>query len=212
MNRGKHSGLFARFLHSRAIHRLFRRIALLESFEGAPISRDVPAPLAQTLSAAARSEPEALLKTLHAHPDGLTEAEARAARRHFGPNEVEHEKPLPAWQHLWHCYKNPFNLLLTVLAAISCGHRRHQGGDRHLDHGGAVHGPALLAGKPLAPGGRQAQGHGQQHGDRPASRPRRCRRKRPAKAPYPATPDPGRSNCRSASWCRATCCCCPPAT
>ncbi|MGA8391551.1 MAG: magnesium-translocating P-type ATPase [Burkholderiaceae bacterium] len=119
MNRGKHPGFFARFLHSRAIHRLFRRIALLESFEGAAISRDVPAPLAQTLSAAARSEPQALLKTLHAHPDGLTEAEARAARRRFGPNEVEHEKPLPAWQHLWHCYQNPFNLLLTVLAAIS---------------------------------------------------------------------------------------------
>ena len=107
MNRGKHPGFFARFLHSRAIHRLFRRIALLESFEGVPISRDVPAPLAQTLVCRRAQRTEALLKTLQAHPDGLTEVEARAARRRFGPNEVEHEKPLSGWQHLWHCYKNP---------------------------------------------------------------------------------------------------------
>ena len=36
-----------------------------------------------------------------------------------GPNEVAHEKPLSWWLHLWHCYKNPFNLLLTVLAVVS---------------------------------------------------------------------------------------------
>lgn len=40
-------------------------------------------------------------------------------RERVGPNEVEHEKPLPWWLHLWHCYKNPFNLLLTVLAIVS---------------------------------------------------------------------------------------------
>ncbi len=34
--------------------------------------------------------------------------------------------------HLWHCYKNPFNLLLTVLAVVSWlsddmqGHHRHR--------------------------------------------------------------------------------------
>ena len=32
---------------------------------------------------------------------------------------MAHEKPLRAWLHLWHCYKNPFNLLLTALAAPS---------------------------------------------------------------------------------------------
>src|SRR5690606_13639119 len=34
-------------------------------------------------------------------------------------NEVAHERPLPWWRHLWHCYTNPFNLLLTLLALIS---------------------------------------------------------------------------------------------
>ena len=59
------------------------------------------------------------MRSLASHADGLTEPEARAALRRAGPNEVEHEKPLPWWQHLWHCYRNPFSLLLTVLAAIS---------------------------------------------------------------------------------------------
>ncbi len=32
---------------------------------------------------------------------------------------MNHEKPLPWWTHLWQCYRNPFNLLLTVLALVS---------------------------------------------------------------------------------------------
>ena len=119
MKPGRHAGFFARFLHTRAIHRLFRRMALLESIQDAPISREVPSTLAQTLSEAARNDPAALLQSLGSHADGLTETEARTARTRAGPNEVEHEKPLPWWLHLWHCYRNPFNLLLTVLAVIS---------------------------------------------------------------------------------------------
>ena len=34
----------------------------------------------------------------------------------MGLNEVEQEKPMPWWLHLWRCYSNPFNLLLTLLA------------------------------------------------------------------------------------------------
>ncbi|MDU7368211.1 MAG: cation-transporting P-type ATPase, partial [Acinetobacter baumannii] len=30
-------------------------------------------------------------------------------------NEVTHEKPLTWWQHLWYCYRNPFNILLSLL-------------------------------------------------------------------------------------------------
>ena len=36
-----------------------------------------------------------------------------------GPNEVQHEPPLPGWLRLWRCYLNPFNLLLTALALLS---------------------------------------------------------------------------------------------
>ncbi|AZD28705.1 magnesium-translocating P-type ATPase [Pseudomonas chlororaphis] len=110
---------FAGFLRTRHFARHFRRLALLESFSDASVSRDVPPSLAHTLVAAANDEAASLLQRLGSHIDGLSEAEAQALRERHGLNEVEHEQPLPWWTHLWHCYKNPFNLLLTLLAVIS---------------------------------------------------------------------------------------------
>ncbi|MGE8334953.1 magnesium-translocating P-type ATPase, partial [Pseudomonas laurylsulfatiphila] len=110
---------FAGFLRNRHIARHFRRLALLETFTDTTVSREVPPTLAQTLVAAAGSDTGQLLNTLGSHTDGLSEPEADALREQFGLNEVEHEQPLPWWTHLWHCYKNPFNLLLTLLAVIS---------------------------------------------------------------------------------------------
>ncbi|SEM69697.1 Mg2+-importing ATPase [Pseudomonas sp. ok272] len=110
---------FAGFLRTRHFARHFRRLALLESFSDATVSREVPPTLAQTLVTAANSDTGPLLEKLGSHSDGLSEAEAAALREQFGFNEVEHEQPLPWWVHVWHCYKNPFNLLLTLLAVIS---------------------------------------------------------------------------------------------
>ena len=110
---------FAGFVRTRAITRHFRRQALLEGLTGTGISREMPPSLAQDLAAAARKAVPDLLAQLDSHSDGLTEGQAEAIRERVGPNEVEHEKPLPWWHHLWHCYKNPFNLLLTLLAGIS---------------------------------------------------------------------------------------------
>ncbi|MNO16024.1 Magnesium-transporting ATPase, P-type 1 [compost metagenome] len=110
---------FAGFLRNRHIARHFRSLALLETFTDTTVSREVPPSLAQTLVAAAGSDTGQLLNTLGSHTDGLSELEADALREQFGLNEVEHEQPLPWWTHLWHCYKNPFNLLLTLLAVIS---------------------------------------------------------------------------------------------
>ncbi|MGZ0702798.1 magnesium-translocating P-type ATPase [Pseudomonas piscis] len=110
---------FAGFLRTRHFARHFRRLALLESFSDASVSRDVPPTLAQTLVAAANSGATQLLDQLGSHTDGLSTEEADALREQYGLNEVEHEQALPWWTHLWHCYKNPFNLLLTLLAVIS---------------------------------------------------------------------------------------------
>lgn len=110
---------FAGFLRTRHIARHFRRLAMLETVNDASVSREVPPTLAQTLVGAANSTAVQLLGTLGSHTDGLTAAEADALRVQYGLNEVEHEQPLPWWVHLWHCYKNPFNLLLTLLAVIS---------------------------------------------------------------------------------------------
>ena len=110
---------FAGFLRTRHIARHFRRLALLDTLAQTGVSREVPPGLTQTLVSAATADVDALLKQLDSHADGLSESQAEAIRARAGLNEVEHEKPLPWWLHLWHCYKNPFNLLLTLLAIIS---------------------------------------------------------------------------------------------
>ncbi|WP_447649054.1 magnesium-translocating P-type ATPase [Pseudomonas abietaniphila] len=110
---------FAGFLRTRHFARHFRRLAMLDSVTDATVSREVPPTLAQTLTRGASSDVPELLTRLDSHHEGLTETEALALREKHGLNEVEHEQPLPWWMHLWHCYKNPFNLLLTLLAFIS---------------------------------------------------------------------------------------------
>lgn len=110
---------FAGFLHNRHIARHFRRLALLDTLTQTGVSREVPPGLTRTLVGSATMDADALLRQLDSHSDGLSEAQAATIRARVGFNEVEHEKPLPWWLHLWHCYKNPFNLLLTLLAVIS---------------------------------------------------------------------------------------------
>ncbi len=106
-------------VRTRAMSRHFRRLVLLEALTRSGVSKEVPNALAQTLTAAASSETAALLETLHSHADGLTAHEADEIRARVGVNEVEQEKPMPWWLHLWHSYSNPFNLLLTLLALVS---------------------------------------------------------------------------------------------
>lgn len=81
------------------------------------------APIPSGLSAfylqqAARSETD-LYRHFTSHPEGLNEKEVEAARAQYGENSVDAQQAPSQWQHLWHCYRNPFNLLLTVLAIIS---------------------------------------------------------------------------------------------
>ena len=99
--------------------RLFRRILLLEGFRNANVPKSAPPSLANYLIKVARSSPAGLIAELHGHDDGLTESEADDIRDRVGTNEVQHERPMPWWVHLWHCYANPFNILLTVLAVVS---------------------------------------------------------------------------------------------
>jgi len=111
--------LYAGFVRARGMSRHFRRFTLLESLLREPGSREALPPLADALLRASRASPEELLAALGSHPNGLTESQAADVRMRVGMNEVGHEKPLKWHVHLWHCYRNPFNLLLTVLAAIS---------------------------------------------------------------------------------------------
>ncbi|WP_353234909.1 magnesium-translocating P-type ATPase [Diaphorobacter ruginosibacter] len=110
--------LFRAFLRSRRAGGLFGRRRLPTGADPAS-SRSVPAELTRRLMHAALSDADAVLESLRSGPGGLSQPEAAARLAAIGPNEIEHEKPLPWWLHLWQCYKNPFNLLLTVLAIVS---------------------------------------------------------------------------------------------
>ncbi|MCW5235864.1 magnesium-translocating P-type ATPase [Verminephrobacter eiseniae] len=109
---------FVGFIRARGIEHHFRRLGR-DMFRSAPLAREVPQTIAHRLVCASQTKPDALLRQLGTRPGGLTGQEADAIRAAVGPNAVEHEKPLTWRAHLWHGYKNPFNLLLTALAAVS---------------------------------------------------------------------------------------------
>ncbi len=111
--------LFVSFIRSRGYSRHFRRPLFSELGRRVVSARELPPNLVQALADAANATPDKLIEKLESHYDGLTEGEAEFVRGRFGTNEIEHEKPLRWWQHLWYCYKNPFNLLLTALAGLS---------------------------------------------------------------------------------------------
>jgi Mg2+-importing ATPase len=110
---------FSAFLRRRRRLRHFARSPLLEILGGRGSAQPAPAQMSRDLLRLAQDEPAAAIARLKSHPEGLSAREARARLAHHGPNEVAHEAPLPAWLHLWHCYKNPFNLLLSALALLS---------------------------------------------------------------------------------------------
>jgi P-type Mg2+ transporter len=110
---------YSRFLHARRVLRHFGRHPLIGSFASHGPAAAAPAAVTHALLQAAGESPAAVLTRLASSMQGLSQAEAALRLRRDGPNEVAHEAPLPAWLHLWHCYKNPFNLLLSVLALLS---------------------------------------------------------------------------------------------
>ncbi|STQ14530.1 magnesium-transporting ATPase MgtA [Enterobacter cloacae] len=98
-------------------HRLVQRDPLPngKNFSGATI----PASLTERcLNVAAMDENE-VWRAFNGHPEGLNAAEVQKIRAVHGDNLIPAQKPAPWWVHLWICYRNPFNLLLTVLGIIS---------------------------------------------------------------------------------------------
>lgn len=111
--------LFARFIRNRGMMHHFRRLANLEGLMRTGVNKELSPALVATLISAAHRDSALLLTDLNSHTDGLTNTQAELLLEQWGLNEVEHEKPLPWWDHLWHSYRNPFNLLLSLLASIS---------------------------------------------------------------------------------------------
>jgi P-type Mg2+ transporter len=110
---------FSGFLRHRRALKHFHRHALVATLASRGPAPEASAPLAQALLAIARDDVPAAIARLQSREAGLSATEAAERLARDGPNEVAHEKPLHWWQHLWQCYRNPFNLLLTVLAVLS---------------------------------------------------------------------------------------------
>jgi len=113
------SELYAGFLRGRAITHHFSRFPLLETLLRGNVPKELSTTMVAVLAESSRSPVPDLLRTLDSHVNGLTEAQAAQRREIHGWNTIGHEKPLSWPAHLWQCYRNPFNILLTVLAAVS---------------------------------------------------------------------------------------------
>ena len=81
------------------------------------------APVPETLSRrcldVSDMDDNAIWHAFNSHPEGLTAQEVGTSRRAYGENIIPAQQPAPRWAHLWRCYRNPFNLLLTLLGVIS---------------------------------------------------------------------------------------------
>lgn len=106
-------------LFPRRILRHFRRLLLLETLTQTGLSKEVPNELNKQLHRYATCSKEELLDILGSSEQGLSYIQVNEIREKTGFNEVEHDKPLSWWMHLWLSYRNPFNILLTILAIIN---------------------------------------------------------------------------------------------
>ena len=79
----------------------------------------IPPSLSEACLKAARATQAQLWQMFDSHPEGLNAREVVQAREKYGVNQIPGEEPSPWWVDLWRCYRNPFNLLLTLLGVIS---------------------------------------------------------------------------------------------
>ncbi|HEM8407665.1 TPA: magnesium-translocating P-type ATPase [Acinetobacter baumannii] len=111
--------LFTAFLQRFHLMRFFGRNRSFKELHQSSYAREISKNLSKRLLNASRAQTNDLLKQFDTHLMGLTEEQAYTQQMTVGLNEVTHEKPLTWWQHLWYCYRNPFNILLSLLALIA---------------------------------------------------------------------------------------------
>ena len=81
-------------------------------------SGPIPESLGQHCLNVAAMDDQEIWRAFDSHPEGLNEGEVAAKILKHGDNQIPAQKPSPWWVHLWTCYRNPFNLLLTVLGIV----------------------------------------------------------------------------------------------
>jgi Mg2+-importing ATPase len=97
------------------------RQAILEMIQSKHVNTEITLashPRNQLIEAA-HNDLVIVLNSVSSSLNGLSPDEAQERLKEHGLNEVAHEQPVTWYRRLWHAYNNPFNLLLTGLAAIS---------------------------------------------------------------------------------------------
>ncbi|MCC2624391.1 MAG: magnesium-translocating P-type ATPase [Burkholderiales bacterium] len=79
------------------------------------VRSNLAANITQNIIESAYASEEELFSRLNANIGGLTESKVEEKLALHGYNEIEKQEQLSWYKHLWLCYKNPFNLLLTFL-------------------------------------------------------------------------------------------------
>lgn len=79
------------------------------------VKHDAPVTITKALLDFAYGNEEDIFSKLDANLNGLTESQVSAKHIQYGFNQIGAQEKLTWYKHLWLCYKNPFNLLLTVL-------------------------------------------------------------------------------------------------
>lgn len=107
------------FLHGSLVARLYQPQAFLDILHHNKINKQISSAFTKSMLEFAKMSPAEAIKALGSNEAGLSEKNAAMIMSRIGPNEVAHEQSL-SWQtHLWLCYRNPFNILLTFLAVLS---------------------------------------------------------------------------------------------
>lgn len=79
------------------------------------VQSNLGANISQNIVKLAFATKEDLFSVLDANINGLTEAKVEEKLAVYGYNQIEKQEKLSWYRHLWLCYRNPFNLLLTIL-------------------------------------------------------------------------------------------------
>ena len=77
--------------------------------------KDMPSAISKNIITCSYLPPEDLFSKLDSNINGLSFDAALKKQDKFGLNQIGEQEKLTWYKHLWLCYKNPFNLLLTVL-------------------------------------------------------------------------------------------------
>ena len=110
---------FVNFLRSRHWGVHFRRLPMLEQLAHTPVDTGISKAMGERLRDAAHAPEQALLHSLNTSRQGLDDAQVQQARAQAGWNTIAQDQAMTRTEHLWLCFRTPFNLLLTVLAAVS---------------------------------------------------------------------------------------------